>query len=204
MALTELINQYSVQDLQTRFDNTTANDELDKDAFLHLLVTQLKNQDPLEPLKNEEFVAQLAQFNSLEQMINLNQSFEKLLTVQQLTQASNLIGQPIAYIDDEGEMKSGIGQTVTMEDGIAAIQIGDDHVELDNILGFGQATSGSILAEASYLIGKEVSWIEDDGAEQSGTVNSVEMQSGVPVLIVDGDTEAEVGLSQIIAVTTSS
>ena len=51
-----------------------------KDAFLQLLVNQLRNQDPLNPVNDKEFLAQMAQFSTLEQMQNLNQSFEKGLT----------------------------------------------------------------------------------------------------------------------------
>ncbi len=49
--------------------------DLDKDAFLRLLTTQLANQDPLNPMEDKEFIAQLAQFSSLEQMQNLNKAF---------------------------------------------------------------------------------------------------------------------------------
>lgn len=49
---------------------------LDKDAFLRLLVTQLSNQDPLSPMEDREFIAQMAQFSSLEQMQNLNDSYK--------------------------------------------------------------------------------------------------------------------------------
>lgn len=55
-------------------DNKPKND-LDKDAFLRLLTTQLANQDPLNPMEDKEFIAQLAQFSSLEQMQTLNKSF---------------------------------------------------------------------------------------------------------------------------------
>lgn len=60
----------------TATENRTSND-LDKDAFLRLLTTQLSHQDPLNPMEDREFIAQLAQFSSLEQMQNLNQNFEK-------------------------------------------------------------------------------------------------------------------------------
>ena len=53
---------------------STFNDNLDKDAFMKLLTTQLSNQDPLNPMEDREFIAQMAQFSSLEQMQNLNES----------------------------------------------------------------------------------------------------------------------------------
>ena len=72
------------------------NDEMDKDAFLKLLVTQLQNQDPLEPTDNTEFVAQLAQFSSLEGINNLNKSMEDItrsITGMQDISAAGLVGR---------------------------------------------------------------------------------------------------------------
>jgi flagellar basal-body rod modification protein FlgD len=63
----------------TASTETGAATEVDKDAFLKLLVAQLRHQDPLNPLKNEEFIAQLATFSSLEQLISINQGIEKLV-----------------------------------------------------------------------------------------------------------------------------
>ena len=58
-------------------DKTSSkSNNLDKDAFLKLLVTQLQNQDPLSPMEDREFIAQMAQFSSLEQMQNLNDTMK--------------------------------------------------------------------------------------------------------------------------------
>ena len=56
--------------------NTVPNDHLGKDAFLKLMITQLRYQDPLEPMDNKDSIAQMAQFSSLEQMQNLNNNMQ--------------------------------------------------------------------------------------------------------------------------------
>jgi flagellar basal-body rod modification protein FlgD len=78
---------------------------LGKDDFLKLMITQLKYQDPLEPTDNKDFIAQMAQFSSLEQMNNMATGFEKLVTGQDsvlreaaIGQALNLIGRKISAV----------------------------------------------------------------------------------------------------------
>jgi len=112
--------------------------ELDKNAFMELLVAQLKNQDPLEPASNEEFVGQLATFSSLEQLENVNDNIGTLALLQQsnallsqLTESSALIGQTIEWTDYEtGEPGSGVVQSVKVEDGTAFLDVGDQMVAL--------------------------------------------------------------------------
>lgn len=75
------------------------NSNMDKDAFFKLMLAQLKNQDPMNPLKNHEMAAQLAQFSSLEQMTNMNTTLTKLegkTTQPENFQALNLIGKTVA------------------------------------------------------------------------------------------------------------
>ncbi|CAK7020100.1 hypothetical protein KQI38_19595 [Tissierella carlieri] len=66
---------YKFKDQENKKIEDKRNNDLDKDAFLRLLTTQLANQDPLNPMEDREFIAQLAQFSSLEQMQNLNKTF---------------------------------------------------------------------------------------------------------------------------------
>lgn len=76
MKVTNDYKEY-IYEFEKQNSNATTNkskNDLDKDAFLRLLTTQLSNQDPLNPIEDREFIAQLAQFSSLEQMQNLNKS----------------------------------------------------------------------------------------------------------------------------------
>ncbi len=73
----------------------TMSRQLDRDAFLKLLVSQLKYQDPTKPMEDREFIAQLAQFSALEQMTNVSKGLEALLYQQEANQALSLIGKQV-------------------------------------------------------------------------------------------------------------
>ncbi|MBN2509628.1 MAG: flagellar hook assembly protein FlgD [Spirochaetales bacterium] len=71
---------------------------LDKDDFLKILITQLTHQDPTEPMKDKEFIAQMAQFSSLEQMTNMAGEFGKLARSLESGQAMGLLGRQVEII----------------------------------------------------------------------------------------------------------
>ncbi|QTQ12919.1 flagellar hook assembly protein FlgD [Treponema parvum] len=73
----------------------TASQQLGKDDFLKLLLTQLSHQDPTNPMDNNEFIAQMAQFSSLEQINNMSNSFAKLATMLGSSDAVNTIGKTV-------------------------------------------------------------------------------------------------------------
>ncbi len=130
----------------TTVSNSPAQSTLGKDAFMNLLVNQLKNQDPLDPQKNGETIAQLAQFSSLEQMQELNDNIVGLAVLQQsnallsqLTSSSALIGKNVEYVDPSDQShKWGAVESVRIEDGIATLQIGGKTVPLVNVLTVGE------------------------------------------------------------------
>ncbi len=95
-------------DVNVKNDNNlnalTKNSLLSRDAFLKLFIEQLKNQDPLNPMKNYEVSAQLAQFSSLEQLYNLNKDFQKFIEVTKKAtyfQGIGLIGKNVEYEGDK-------------------------------------------------------------------------------------------------------
>jgi len=112
--------------------------ELDREAFLKLLVTQLENQDPLEPVQNEEFVAQLANFSSLEQLESMNDNILAMITLNQsnallsqLTQGSDLIGKNVVWSDPQtGAQYDGVVDSVKLEGGLAILNVDGESVPL--------------------------------------------------------------------------
>jgi flagellar basal-body rod modification protein FlgD len=73
----------------------TASQSLGKDDFLKLLIAQLANQDPTSPMENTEFIAQMAQFSSLEQMTNMSTEFSKLASMMNSNEAVSTIGKTV-------------------------------------------------------------------------------------------------------------
>lgn len=121
---------------------TESKDALGRDSFMALLVSQLKNQDPLAPTSNDEMLAQLAQFSSLEQLEELNDNLVGLAVLQQsnalmdqLTSSSALIGQHVKYTDpDSGADAWGDVGSVKITEGLAVLNIGGKDVPLVNVL----------------------------------------------------------------------
>ena len=131
-----MVDGIGIQDAQRSLAATTANQQLDKDAFTQLLVTQLQNQDPLSPQSNEELAAQLAQFSSLEQMELVNENLVGMARLQQgnalmdqLTGASGLVGQRVGYLDPvSGQMLQGSVDSARVQNG--EIFLGIDGIDV--------------------------------------------------------------------------
>lgn len=99
----------------TATDNTTKtrdiSSELDKDAFLQLLITELANQDPTNPMEDREFIAQMAQFSSLEQMTNMVEGLEELNATSE-AQAVSYIGRSVAFYQEVDGVSTEVAGTV--------------------------------------------------------------------------------------------
>jgi flagellar basal-body rod modification protein FlgD len=111
-------------------------DALGRDSFLNLLLTQVQNQDPMEPVSNTEMVAQLAQFSALEQtqqvaegVRNLNGNIDQLNFIN----ASNLLGREITGIDTEGELIQGEVQHVQLSGSVVMLTVNDRLVSMAGV-----------------------------------------------------------------------
>ena len=131
-----------------------------QDQFLQLLVTQLQNQDPLEPIKQEDFLSQLAQFSTLQGVEDLNSSIEQQIQMQEegmrfqeLAQAASLVGSNVKYSfeNEDGDMESRYGTVDRVQQNLGRVElrIGDDTVGWDAIEAVGDVQDPSSLAGGS-------------------------------------------------------
>lgn len=105
--------EFQVDALNKALGNRGAGKQnLDKDDFLKLLIAQLTHQDPTKPMEDREFIAQMAQFSSLEQMTNMNQEFSKMAGVMAKSQAVSLLGKTVT-VTNGAENISGVVEEVS-------------------------------------------------------------------------------------------
>jgi flagellar basal-body rod modification protein FlgD len=133
--------------------------QLGKDEFLKILSAELQNQSPTSPMDNKDFIAQLAQFSSLEQMQNLADSFEMfnqqfnnfydkqndLSNSMNILQSASLIGKQVTA-DIDGRKVEGKVNTVKVKDSIPYAVINEQEIPIDSIREINQdAGAGSVL-----------------------------------------------------------
>jgi flagellar basal-body rod modification protein FlgD len=102
--------------------------------FLQLLMSQMRNQDPLNPVSGTDFVAQLAQFSTLQGQQQLNTNITQMLALQQVTQGASLIGKQITYTDPNKTLPaSGTVSAVQINNGAVQLMVGKQSVALTQV-----------------------------------------------------------------------
>ncbi len=186
--------------------------ELDKDAFLSILVTQLQYQDPTKPMEDTQFIAQLAQFSSLEQMQNINTN-----TIE--GNANNMIGKFVSYttyntsLGSTEEITGFVTGTIKKENGdmylvletgaeVAYEDVEESYTD-STINGQLNGIQGSLnLAQNLALIGKSVQCYEYDENGKAvgyfeGTIDSVKFKDGNAVFIIGNKEVSAAGVFSI-------
>lgn len=106
--------------------------------YMKLLITQLQNQNPLEPLNNNEMASQLAQFSQLQQLESMNTSFAQVLDIANHTYANSLIGKEVSFLGETPEgtvdILSGVIEQVYKEGGENFLIVGDYVLGLKDII----------------------------------------------------------------------
>lgn len=151
MSTVDGVSSSSVLDKYQIKQDTTQNKELGKDQFLNLLVAQLNNQNPLEPQGNGEFIAQLAQFSTVEGVEKLNASMETILSgyqSSQALQASSLVGRKVivpvdkAVVDTSESFKASMVLPATSSN--VYVNVYDSAGSVVNRINLGEQQAGNV------------------------------------------------------------
>ena len=101
----------------------SSRNSLSQEDFLEIMIAELVNQDPLEPMDNNQFLDQLTQLQNLEATTKLTEGIEALVLGQQISSAGVLIGQEITGVSSDGEIVEGLVTKVTVNDGDVLVGI---------------------------------------------------------------------------------
>ncbi|WP_232319167.1 flagellar hook assembly protein FlgD [Sporosarcina ureae] len=196
-----------------RDQRKTGPDTMGKDAFMKILIAQMANQDPTNPMKDTEFIAQMAQFSSLEQTMNLANAFEKFAASQnqsQLIQYNSFVGKEIRWheVSDKNDETgkpiinegTGVIQSIKYINGSVIFTMVDGKElspgNISEVMGNGSgSSSGAVgqpnsLVQASMLIGKTVGYMEGE-EERTGKVVSVTNKEGSLHYVLQDGTKIE-------------
>ena len=102
----------------------TAKTNLDRDDFLKLLITQLQHQDPTSPVEDKDFIAQMAQFSSLEQMTNMSTGFQKLSGLLASSEASQVLGKTVELRNGDDLVRGVVDRVVRGENPLVGVNGG--------------------------------------------------------------------------------
>jgi len=117
---------------------SSSTDQMNKDMFLKLMVTQLKNQDPMNPTDSSQFLAQTAQFTSLEKLTDVADQTSQALSAQLAFGASGLVGRSVTYTGADGAEKTGTVSTVSFTGNGPMLGIDGSDVALNSVTGVSQ------------------------------------------------------------------
>ena len=194
-------------------DISTTGKILGKDEFLQLFTTQLRFQNPLNPMDSTEFTAQLAQFSSLEQLTNINEQMNDLVLFQnslQNTLATTLIGRKVkvageeVYLKDKAEINYTLPQDVSkikisISDSsgkvVREVNLGPETGGNKTYVWDGKDSHGATLPEGNYSITAGAYDARGNPVETTtavwGTVTGVTFENNITYFIIDGTTKIQ-------------
>ncbi len=113
--------------------DTTSGSTLDKQAFLELLVTQLRYQDPTSPMDTSQMMAQTTQLATMESLAELTTTQREAFALQMRASAAALVGREVTWTGDDGTTSTGVVTAVSYATSVPTVRVGDTDVPLDAV-----------------------------------------------------------------------
>jgi len=135
MSTTGVSNSVTIKEAATRAETTSkSSSSLTSDAFMSLLLTQMKNQNPMEPMNDTEMISQMSQLSSLQELQKVSSSMTSMEYLSQMLSASDMIGKTVTYKNSDGETVSGAVSSISLEDSEVYVTVGEETVAMDSLL----------------------------------------------------------------------
>lgn len=103
------------------------------DDFMKLLIAELQNQDPMNPMDNHQILQQVSQIREIESNSKLTDTLESVLLGQNMTTASNMLGKFIAGLTKDGQLVTGQVERISVTDGLPALHVGEHMIDLKSV-----------------------------------------------------------------------
>ncbi len=131
LTATQIAKQNSVNVVDS---SKTGFNGLTSDDFIKILITQLQNQDPSNPMDSDQLLSQVSQMRELQSSLELSDSLKSLTLSQQLTSATSFLGKQVTAPDSGNQNFTGTVDRVVVKDGQTLLGIGDKEVELSKVV----------------------------------------------------------------------
>lgn len=162
---------------------SVANGTMGKSDFLKMLTTQMRYQDPLNPMDNTAMVAQMATFSQLEQMLNMTNAFVGM-------QASSMVGRTVFATSVDGSLLSGVVKSVSINNDVPVLTLEDGSlVALQDVQGVSGQSDPAMGLQTVAMLGRTITAKDANGVLFSGVVQAVNMNGTMPVLTLQDGTQ---------------
>jgi flagellar basal-body rod modification protein FlgD len=131
----DLYSQYGVNATKTTTTTTApASSNKVEDTFMELLLAELRNQNPMEPMDSSQMVTQMAQMNSLQELQKITASMKGVDQSNQFLTASSLIGKQVSYVTED-KLNTGLVSAFSIDNNVISLLVNDTAISLDDVLG---------------------------------------------------------------------
>jgi hypothetical protein len=193
----------------TQTESSDAFSNVDMDEFIQLMIAELQNQDPMNPMDNTQMLQQISQIREIGSNDKLSETLESVLLGQNMATANNMIGQTITALDDDATTFVGTVDHVAIEDGVPkllAIETIPEHLDeetnkivaeqtiehtvslknISQVLPDNEDTAmlAEKLSAASSLVGRTIIGVTDGSQVVTGTVDQIALEDGAVKLTV--------------------
>ncbi len=130
---TDFYNKYSIDSTSATSTTPKTSSNKVEDTFMELLLAELRNQNPMEPMDSSQMVTQMAQMNSLQELQKITASLKDVNQSNQFLTASSLIGKQVSYVSDDF-INQGLVSAFSIDNNVISLLVNDQAISLEDVI----------------------------------------------------------------------